>query len=71
MKKNYYRPYCIDIEYEFNTYKYVGKDYGTRKNANLGWLLNCKRFCRKCKNKGEKNIKFAIHIQIGNSIFRK
>lgn len=59
MEKNYFKAYGIDTEYEFNTYRYVGKDYGTRKSANLGMLLNCKRFFRKNRNKDEKQYKFC------------
>lgn len=47
MKDTYFKPYGINIEYEYKTYKFVGRDYGNRKSANLGWLGNFKRFLRK------------------------
>ena len=60
MKTQYFQAYNLNMEYEFNTYKNVGKDYGNRKNANLGMLLNWKRFKRKCiENKEEKVYKFC------------
>ena len=60
MRNKYFKVYGIDIECEINTYKNVGKDYGNRKNANLGTLLNWKRFKRKCiENKEEKEYKFC------------
>ena len=60
MKRKYYKPYGFDMNYEFNTYRNVGKDYGTRKDANLGLLLNIRRYIRKCiKNKHQKVYKFC------------
>ena len=60
MKRKYYKSYGFDMNYEFNTYRNVGKDYGTRKDANLGLLFNIRRFIRKCiKNKDEKVYKFC------------
>lgn len=60
MMDKYFKPYGLNIEYEINTYKNVGKDYGNRKDANLGLLLNMKRFIRKSvKNRGGKLYKFC------------
>lgn len=53
-----YRPYGIDMKYEYKTYKYVGKDYGDRKSASRGWVGNLKRWLRKKKNK--KQGRYAI-----------
>lgn len=59
MKNKFFRPYDIDIEYELRTYKNVGKDYGNREVANLGWILNIKRFLRKKGNKQQTKYKFC------------
>lgn len=59
MKNKFFKPYDIDIEYELRTYKNVGKDYGNRKVANLGCILNIKRFLRKKGNKQQTKYKFC------------
>jgi len=46
-----YRPYNIDIEYEYRTYKNIGKDYGNAKNADKGLAFNFIRFIRKWRNR--------------------
>lgn len=55
MKKYSYRPYGINIKYEYKTYKNVGIDYGNRKDADLGWFDNFRRFLRKQINQ-KKNL---------------
>lgn len=47
MKSKYFQPYGLNLQYEFNTYKHVGMDYGNCKTANLGCFLNLMRFNRK------------------------
>lgn len=54
MKQKYFRPYGINESYELETYRHVGRDYGDKKNANLGWTLNFKRYQRKWKNRNQK-----------------
>lgn len=54
MKQKYFRPYGINESYELETYRHVGRDYGNKKNANLGWILNFKRYRRKWKNRNQK-----------------
>lgn len=51
MKKRYFEPYGIKINYELKTYKFVGRDLGDSKTVNLGLISNLKRFCRKRKNR--------------------
>ena len=46
MKSKYFQPYGLNLQYEFNTYKHVGMDYGNRKTANCGLWSNFKRFIR-------------------------
>lgn len=53
MKKKYFTPYGIDETYEVETYRHVGRDYGNRENANMGWILNFKRYRRKKKNRNQ------------------
>lgn len=53
MKKKYFTPYGIDEIYELETYRHVGRDYGNRGNANLGWILNFMRYRRKRKNRNQ------------------
>lgn len=55
MKKKYFKPYGIDEAYELKTYKYVGRDYGNAQNANLGWILNFRRYWRKKRNRNQKH----------------
>ncbi len=59
MKNKYFVEYKLNIAYEINTYKHVGRDYGDRKTANLGWYFNCKRFARRIINKREKKYKIC------------
>lgn len=60
MKSKYFNAYGLDFEYEFETYKHVGKDYGNCKNANKGLILNITRFFRKhVTNKKEHKYKFC------------
>lgn len=59
MKRRDYKPYGIDIEYEFKTYINVGQLYGNYKNENLGFSLNVKRFLKKWKNR--KQNRYAIY----------
>lgn len=59
MKNNYFHAYKINVKYEFATYKNVGRDYGNHKEANLGIVLNLRRFFRKrITNKNEKKYNF-------------
>ncbi|MCH5250681.1 MAG: hypothetical protein J1E98_12140 [Lachnospiraceae bacterium] len=53
-----FKPYDIDIKYEQRTYKYVGKDYGSSRNAYLGLINQVMRFYRKMRNR--KQNKYAI-----------
>lgn len=57
--KNKYKPYMIDIKYEFKTYQHVGKDYGNSKSADLGCLFNFRRFVRKTWNRKQNKYKFC------------
>lgn len=59
MKKKKYVPYGLNMEFEYQTYKRVGLDYGERKNADLGMLRNMGRFGRKHLNKSEKKYAFC------------
>lgn len=59
MKKKYFKPYEIDIEYEQKTYKYVGRDYGDIKSANLGSFFNLIRFFRKRRNQKKEKYEFC------------
>lgn len=58
-KKKYFRPYGLDLKYELNTYRQVGRDYGNRKTAHKGLLLNFMRWRRKRKNRKEDKYKFC------------
>ena len=58
MRKERFKPYGIDIEYEQRTYKYVGRDYGNSKNLYLGFLKRVMRFSREMRNKRQH--KYAI-----------
>lgn len=55
--KHYFKAYKFEFDYEFNTYQNVGKDYGNRKTANKGWLINLIRWNRKRKNKNDQKYK--------------
>lgn len=58
MNNKVFQPYGLDMQYEFETYKNVGRDYGNWKTANLGLWFNLKRFARKyITNKKEKHYK--------------
>ena len=58
MKNKLFQPYGLDMQYEFQTYKSVGQDYGNWKTANLGLWFNLKRLVRKyITNKKEKHYK--------------
>ena len=59
MKKECSKKYGLNLKYELETYRHVGKDYGDRKNANRGWLFNFIRFLRKKFNQKEKRYKFC------------
>lgn len=60
LKCKYFKEYGLNLEYEYKTYKYVGKDYGDRKSANKGRSLNFLRFIRKkFLNYKEKKYKFC------------
>lgn len=61
-KKRDFTPYGINLEYELKTYKYVGKDYGNRKDTDLGLRRNISRWYRRRNNKKEKSMQFVIHI---------
>lgn len=58
MRKKYFRPYDVNLEYEMKTYKYIGKDYGDSENANKGVIFNLLRSHRKKKNKDQ--LKYAF-----------
>lgn len=57
--KNKYKPYMIDIKYEFKTYQHVGKEYGNSKSADLGCVFNFRRFIRKTWNRKQNKYKFC------------
>lgn len=57
--KNEFQAYNINEKYELKTYHYVGKDYGNRKTANRGWILNIRRWFRRKINKKENKYKFC------------
>lgn len=54
MKKKYFRSYGIDETYELETYRHVGRDYGNKKDANLGWEFNLRRYLRKKRNRNQE-----------------
>jgi len=56
-KKNFFKEYGLDLAYEFETYKHVGRDYGDRKMANRGWIFNILRWRRKRRNQKRKQYK--------------
>lgn len=57
--KNKYKPYMIDIKYEFKTYQHVGKEYGNSKSADLGCVSNFRRFIRRIWNRKQNKYKFC------------
>lgn len=57
--KQKYEPYKINIRYELETYKNIGKDYGNSKTASKGVLFDFLRFVRKRKNKGQIKYRFC------------
>ena len=58
-KKEFFKAYNLDMEYEFQTYKKVGLDYGDKNNAHLGRIFNFERNKRKEDNSEEKQYKFC------------
>ncbi len=58
-KKEHFKPYGLDLKYEFNTYRQVGRNYGDRKTAHMGLFLNFMRWRRKRKNRREGKYKFC------------
>ena len=46
-----YMPYGFDENYEYKTYRNIGKDYGDSRTANAGHIENIKRYFRKKVNK--------------------
>ncbi len=59
MKKTNYMPYNINLKYEWETYKHIGKDYGNSRIANIGMRANFLRYVRRITNRDEKNYKFC------------
>lgn len=59
MKRQKYKPYNLDVEYEHRTYKHIGKDYGNSKTADKGLFRNILRCLRRYLNKDEKYYKFC------------
>lgn len=49
-----YMPYGFDENYEYKTYRNIGKDYGDSRTANAGHIENIKRYFRKKVNKTQK-----------------
>lgn len=58
MRKAKFKWYGIDIDYEYKTYKNIGKDYGNAKTVNNGWILNLKRYFRRWRNKNQVKYRF-------------
>lgn len=58
-KREKYKPYGLDLVYEWKTYKHIGLDYGNRKTANKGMIRNISRFLRRITNKNEKKYAFC------------
>lgn len=52
--KTKYTPYGFDEKYEYKTYKNIGKDYGDRKIADVGFFENVKRYFRRKTNRKQK-----------------
>jgi len=59
MKKKYFNEYGLDMEYEFETHRHVGKEYGNKKSADKGWIFNSIRFWRR-KISNKKQNKYAF-----------
>lgn len=57
--KHKYRPYGINIKYELETYKNIGKDYGNSQTASKGVLFDFLRVVRKYTNKNQKKYNFC------------
>ena len=49
-----YMPYGFDENYEYKTYRNIGKDYGDSRTADAGHIENIKRYFRKKVNKTQK-----------------
>lgn len=59
MKRQYFEPYGIKINYELKTYKLVGKDYGDSQTASMGLIANLRRRYRKWRNRKQKIYAFC------------
>lgn len=59
MEKKSLGLYGMDMEFEYRTYKYVGKDYGDYTSVNLGLIRNIIRFVRKKRNQKQKKYIFC------------
>lgn len=60
LRNKNFNAYGLDLGYELETHKHIGKDYGNYKNANKGFVLNLARFFRKhVINKKEQKYKFC------------
>lgn len=57
MKRAEYRPYNLDMNYLFDTYRNIGKVYGNRKYANRGVVFNIIRWYKRLKNRRERRYK--------------
>lgn len=57
MKRAEYRPYNLDMNYLFDTYRNIGKVYGNRKYANRGVVFNIIRWYKRLKNRSERKYK--------------
>ena len=62
-----YMPYGFDENYEYKTYRNIGKDYGDSRTANAGHIENIKRYFRK-KVKSKNIMLHVIHIHSGKII---
>lgn len=59
MRKRNFKPYGIDTEYEYKTYKYVGRNYEDSKDASAGCRLRLKKYLRKRRRKKQKRYAFC------------
>lgn len=59
MSRVKYKPFNLDMNYELETYKHIGKDYGDAKNANKGLSANFLRFVRRWTNRNQVNYKIC------------